>query len=543
MSIIPYNNFTVRDLSNVEQPYVNSTREVGFFSGGNLGAVGTNRWLSLLTYLNTNNGIARVSADGGLTILNSGIYKINLSLFPTSSQDGSSNILFNFGTRRIRNEGPTLTSYINAFGGVCPTGMFTYDPSNNPYIPGIISWVAEGYSSGNSRISNFVTNSTTNELSYNYSIDCSAGQIYSGISTTEMTCIIAPSATIYFNVSTNSTSSATLGNCCFTLEFISTISIPIPTWKWSFTNNAPITAAWSAITSSIDGANLAATVNGGTIYTSSDSGVSWTARTDGVNPSNGLPATANWVSIASSGDGAKLAAIAATPNGGVWTSSNSGSTWTQGTLTGTNSWTGISSSRDGNYLAAIASNIIGIYIWTTSTNTWTLKTTGLPTLVTNWSSITSSANGQYLAASIDSTVAPGGIYRSSNYGDNWSAFAGNFRWSYITSSSLGQYLAAPIFNGQILTSLDYGVSWTARASISTTWKCIESSSDGTKLAAVSNGAGTGTMYTSSNSGISWTKQTNNLPATANWSCITSSGYGTKLAAAVSGGRIYTGVYS
>ena len=60
-------------------------------------------------------------------------------------------------------------------------------------------------------------------------------------------------------------------------------------------------SGWPSITSSSDGTKLAAVHYGGYIYTSTDSGVSWTATS--------TDATRNWYSITSSSDGTKLAAV------------------------------------------------------------------------------------------------------------------------------------------------------------------------------------------------------------------------------------------
>jgi hypothetical protein len=63
---------------------------------------------------------------------------------------------------------------------------------------------------------------------------------------------------------------------------------------------------WSSVASSADGVKLVATC--GSIYTSTDAGATWT--------SNGAPAM-NWSSVASSVDGGKLVAVA--NGGGIWT--------------------------------------------------------------------------------------------------------------------------------------------------------------------------------------------------------------------------------
>jgi photosystem II stability/assembly factor-like uncharacterized protein len=72
---------------------------------------------------------------------------------------------------------------------------------------------------------------------------------------------------------------------------------------------------WASITSSSDGTKLAAVVQNGDIYTSTDSGVHWTDRT--------AAGSRLWLSIASSADGTKLAAVDASP-GNIYTSTDSG---------------------------------------------------------------------------------------------------------------------------------------------------------------------------------------------------------------------------
>ena len=73
---------------------------------------------------------------------------------------------------------------------------------------------------------------------------------------------------------------------------------------------------WSSITSSADGTNLAAVVGGmanGYIYTSTDSGVTWTERTSA--------GSRRWGSITSSTDGTRLAVATW---GYIYTSTDSG---------------------------------------------------------------------------------------------------------------------------------------------------------------------------------------------------------------------------
>ena len=120
------------------------------------------------------------------------------------------------------------------------------------------------------------------------------------------------------------------------------------TWKAS----GP-TDIWQAIASSADGTKLVAVAqaaNGsGGIYTSTNSGLTWTAWTN-------MPANV-WSAVASSSDGTRLFAVAGLQiatqwlqgDGSIYTSTNSGATWTR-TSAPTNDWTAVASSADGTRL-------------------------------------------------------------------------------------------------------------------------------------------------------------------------------------------------
>ena len=91
--------------------------------------------------------------------------------------------------------------------------------------------------------------------------------------------------------------------------------------------------SWHALTSSADGTKLAAVVDVGDVWTSSDSGQHWTNQTTETDASGLF-----WKSIASSQDGTKLAAVESvfyTGVGDVWTSTDSGQHWTNVSTTTT----------------------------------------------------------------------------------------------------------------------------------------------------------------------------------------------------------------
>src|SRR6185369_13851287 len=101
----------------------------------------------------------------------------------------------------------------------------------------------------------------------------------------------------------------------------------------------------------------------------------------------------------------------------------------------------------------------------------------------------------------------------------------------VASSNDGTKLAAVDAGGQIYTSSDSGVTWSAHF-FTRSWADVTSSADGTRLAAVVAG---GQIYVSSDSGLSWTpRESNRL-----WFSIASSADGSKLVSVVTNGQIYT----
>jgi len=125
---------------------------------------------------------------------------------------------------------------------------------------------------------------------------------------------------------------------------------------WTLQSGSP-TGAWSAIASSSDGTHLAATINGGVIYTSKDSGVTWTSQ-------SGSP-TGAWSAIASSSDGTHLDATIY--GGGIYTSKDSGVTWTM--VVGSNAnWSSITTSANGaNVYAGVYNGLIHSVIFNQTT--------------------------------------------------------------------------------------------------------------------------------------------------------------------------------
>jgi len=171
------------------------------------------------------------------------------------------------------------------------------------------------------------------------------------------------------------------------------------------------------------------------------------------------------------------------------------------------------------------------------------------TSTVNWSAIASSADGTKLVATINN----GNIYTSTNSGANWvlrnsSPVNTAMAWSSVASSANGSNLVATVGStpfgagsGYIYTSSDSGASWVLRNSspvnTAMAWTCVASSAAGTKLVAV---VYNGYIYTSSDSGATWTLRNSSPVNTAKlWTCVASSASGTNLVAGVDGGYIYT----
>jgi hypothetical protein len=314
---------------------------------------------------------------------------------------------------------------------------------------------------------------------------------------------------------------------------------------------------WTSVASSADGTKLVAVVKPdpvtggiGYIYTSMDSGATWTQ----TGPQQ------YWQSVASSADGTKLVAVASlywdaisqyqSGLGHIYTSMDSGATWTQ---TGTQQiWNSVASSSDGTKLVAVtnpeSSMLTTGHIYTSVDSGATWTQTGAPG--NGWTSVASSSDGTKLVAvgfgytsntgQGDLTNTNGYVYISMDSGATWTQSGPQQAWNSVASSADGTKLVAVGFDigpdgiggfGYIYTSVDSGATWT-QTGAKQYWQSVASSSDGTKLVAV---AAYGNIYTSADSGATWTQ----TGSPEDWQSVASSSDGTKLVAVVNGGHIYT----
>ena len=269
---------------------------------------------------------------------------------------------------------------------------------------------------------------------------------------------------------------------------------------------------WVDVAASADGTKLVAVVNGGLIYTSTDSGENWTERASSLG-------NKFWGAVASSADGTKLVAVMY--GGPIYTSTDSGQSWSP--RDSFRNWVDVASSANGTKLIAVVDGGL-IYTSSNSGQTWT----GHAGTTQPWGSVASSADGSKLFA------APlgGKMYASIDSGTTWTQLPAYHYWLSLASSSDGTKLVASDYNSEtILTSTDAGMTWTMRMS-GKEWRGLASSADGSCLIAVARG---GQIYISSDAGVTWTAR----DSTRNWFAVASSADGRKHVAVVRGGQIYT----
>lgn len=233
-----------------------------------------------------------------------------------------------------------------------------------------------------------------------------------------------------------------------------------------------------------------------------------------------------WSGVAMSSDGSKLAACAV--GGSIWTSTDAGVTWTERTSAGARNWNGICSSTDGTKLAAISS-AGKIYTSADSGATWTERNSGV---TGDWGVVTCSADGLKLFASNHSYGGFG--YTSTNQGAAWTTRSTMGRCLWAASSADGNKLAAFVSGGSLQVSSNAGAAWTVTPFSHPGMEDIAMSADGTKLFLAVNEGNAGQMQRSLNGGTSFTKVGPNL----GWLALACSSDGSKVFAVTVDGSVW-----
>lgn len=241
---------------------------------------------------------------------------------------------------------------------------------------------------------------------------------------------------------------------------------------WSATPS--VTTHWYSLDTSADGTKIVtADLVNGNIYTSTDSGANWTTRSSA--------GARNWKAVAMSSDGTKMVAVA--ENNYIYLSGDSGATWVSQNSAGSRSWIGVSMSSDGNKIVALVGGGVSGGIWTTTNfgTAWTQRNT--PSGTPAWRYAASSADGSVVLAS----SAVGSLWTSNDYGATWSEAAGTSgqTWNAVDVSADGSVMVAAIgqgANGQIYSSNNSGATWNIMSGSPTkAWWSLAVSDDGGRL--------------------------------------------------------------
>ena len=418
---------------------------------------------------------------------------------------------------------------MTAIDTCCTNGpvTLTFNPPNGTcFSPGTYSVSCTGTSAcGYCNTTNFtvVVNPSTNLPVINcpsnivVSADCQNTQVYYDITASSAYCsnvtvVATPPSGSYFAPGTtpvNCVATDCCGNsnyCSFTVTVNQAPSC-IPGQSWVMQPGyGPTYGQINSMACSADGRIIAvAQYESLNVAVSTNYGVTWTLN-------SAAPGTVNQYgdpscTIACSSDGSKMFFA----NGGVYTSTNYGTTWSE----------------------VFAPIIYGAGNY--------------------WSSIACSADGRKVI--VDSTykysgsLGPGEIAISSDYGMTWvRVLPQNYYWGPVASSADGSKLVVAVQGAtqayQFFTSTDSGATWQNQNGVpnSENYVALASSSDGSKLIAAANfwtgpnyQSFPGEVIISANYGTNWNAA--NLPAT-NWSAVASSADGSTLLAAAAYGQIY-----
>jgi len=340
-----------------------------------------------------------------------------------------------------------------------------------------------------------------------------AGAAASGLVYTSTT--VNSSGQVAFTTGAGSTFNANNQN--FSTQFGSTYN--------TYGNQSITSQTWSSVSISSNGQVMAAASSnsaGGYVFISTSSGTNWSSATS-LSSSQ-----LNFSSVALSATGKY--ALATVTGGNLYVSANASSgaaTWS--TVSNAQTWTYVALSSSGQTMVAVGTTIQP-YVSTNYGTNWSSYGS-----VQNYSAVAMSSTGQYVAA----TVTAGKIYLSTNAGAYWSMLSNSTtsNWTSISMSSSGQFIIASAGTALYL-STSLGQSWSALANTIGLgfWSSVSISNDGTRIVATTN---SGYIYTSINSGTTWSIVTSTADNSRAWQAIAISSDSSKAIAAVNPGQVYT----
>jgi hypothetical protein len=285
--------------------------------------------------------------------------------------------------------------------------------------------------------------------------------------------------------------------------------------NWTERTNTS-TQDWTGIAMSGDGIKLVAVTYGQYAWTSTDSGTTWTEHNN----------QAFWSSVASSGDGTKII-------GGIYgdndflISNDSGLNWSDQNGAMSYDWYDVDISTDGTRMVAFA-NADNVFISNDSGMTW--QNTGQASGTQG----AMSGNGLIVGTS----VYGGDIFISNDSGTTWHDHTelGSQSWVGIGISGNGSRIAVADNQGDVFVSDDSAATWTNH-SLGSFVNGLAMSKDGSTIGVWQ---ATGDVFISDDNGMTWEDQT--VIGSRDWSAMAFSDNGSRIAVAQfndTGGRIWT----
>lgn|GEM_PF-1620073 len=316
---------------------------------------------------------------------------------------------------------------------------------------------------------------------------------------------------------------APTGETSETPNTFTTVTLTTPTTA------IPGSHSWSSVAMSADGtkALIGDSISTGQLYTSTDSGATWTGRT------GALYGNKFWSAVAMSADGTKM--FATVNNGSVWSSTDSGLTWTENTLLGARTWNAIAMSADGTKVGITSSGPTTGTVWTSEDGgaNWTqVAMDYTPSAFTDidYSNdgtvrVISRTNSLNMLASVN-----GGVWGPVN------AFAGG-NWRRVAcSANCSTWITGVTSGGTYYTTTGGARVQTSMGSMTTTGVAV--SDDGQKMLVAPQ---SGRLWsTVTGPAATWT-QIGTTAQTNSWTDIVMSGDGTKFIG-VGSNVIYIGTW-
>ena len=293
---------------------------------------------------------------------------------------------------------------------------------------------------------------------------------------------------------------------------------------------------WTSVASDASGQNLVATTTLVVPAIDVESGF-WTSH-DGGGTWSYANGPADLSAVASNSSGSVLLAGASD----IWTLASGPADWVPIAESDTwTTWSSLASDASGVHLVG-AGGIFGD-LWTSSDSglTWTDRTASGAGHRASWVSVGSDLTGRYLVAAagggeaMQGTGATGDLWTSQDYGVTWTVRSGAAdappaaHWDAVASDASGQNLVA--VGPAVWTSTDAGASWTQQVGPSGLLDSVASDSTGTRLVGSSYG---GDVWTSHDAGATWTNETVGTAFSGeNWMSVASNAAGNHLVAVAS----------